>query len=176
MMSNCLLCTLLDYYSANWHVLDYLIVGVTLSYFATVIWIDIRNYRIPFLLSGVGLVISLIWGAHFNTIMNALLGGLAGLVSVSLLYLGGLFFRRIVNRNSRVELETPFGFGDVPFGVIMGMFMGWPDVICGFIIAFILAGIFALLILLLRKESHKIRALPLAPFFIAGWLFSSFVY
>ncbi len=51
-MSNYLLCTLIDNYSANWHMLDYLIVGVTLSYFATVIWIDIRNYRIPFLLSG----------------------------------------------------------------------------------------------------------------------------
>ncbi len=101
--------------------------------------------------------------------MNALLGGLAGLVSVSLLYLGGLFFRRKVNRNSMVELETPFGFGDVPFGVIMGMFMGWPDVIRGFIIAFILAGIFASSDSIITKgESQDSRSAPGS--FFHSWL------
>lgn len=159
----------------NWQWLDYLIALVAFSYLATVVWIDIRSYRIPFLLSGLGVIISLAWGSHFNTVLNAILGGFVGLVFGVLLYLGGLLFHRVSKMRDRQLSDFPFGFGDIPFGCVMGMFIGWPGVINGFIFALLLAGFFSLMIIIFRKSNLVMSALPLAPFFVVGWILSTII-
>ena len=63
------------------------------------------------------------------------------------------------------------GFGDVKFAFFMGLFLGWPGIIVGLFLAWIMGGIIAVGLLVMGKAKMK-SAIPFGPFLVAGTFFS----
>jgi leader peptidase (prepilin peptidase)/N-methyltransferase len=64
------------------------------------------------------------------------------------------------------------GSGDVTLGGFLGLFLGWNSfeaVLLGLLVAFLTAGVFALLAVLLRKAGRNTR-FAFGPFLIVGAL------
>lgn len=61
------------------------------------------------------------------------------------------------------------GFGDVKFAFPMGLLLGWPQVIVGVFIAFILGSVVGVGLLVSGKKQLK-QPIPFGPFLIAGTL------
>ena len=69
-----------------------------------------------------------------------------------------------------VEVDPPFGFGDVKLGLLIGMVCGFPEVIVAVYIAFVSGGIIASLLVLLRLRRPRMTPTPAPPSEIAEWL------
>ncbi|MEK7124261.1 MAG: prepilin peptidase [Patescibacteria group bacterium] len=59
------------------------------------------------------------------------------------------------------------GFGDVKLAVLLGLLLGFPNVLAGLFLAFFFGAIIGLIIILLKKGGLKSQ-LPFAPFLILG--------
>lgn len=71
-----------------------------------------------------------------------------------------LYVLRLVSRGG-------LGLGDVKFGVVLGVWLGPPLLYVAFLLAFVMGGGFAALLLLLRQIRWNAR-LPFGPFLAAG--------
>jgi leader peptidase (prepilin peptidase) / N-methyltransferase len=60
-----------------------------------------------------------------------------------------------------------FGLGDVKFALPMSLLLGWPNILVGIFIAFILGSIVGLILLFSQKRKLK-QAIPFAPFLVTG--------
>lgn len=106
-----------------------------------------------------------------------------GIVISSLSYLGDLSSLRVATVTGVVSASafllvvvvTKFrgmGLGDVKLAFLMGLLLGWPKTIVAFWSAFILGGITATILLLLKRT--KISAtIALGPFLVIGTLISA---
>ncbi len=65
------------------------------------------------------------------------------------------------------------GFGDVKYGIFMGLFLGWPNILVGLFIAYIFGAIVGLLLLCVKKKNFK-SEIPFGPFLIFGTLVAFF--
>lgn len=65
------------------------------------------------------------------------------------------------------------GFGDVKFVIFMGFFLGFPNIIVGLFISFLLGAIIGLLLIAVKKKKIKSQV-PFAPFLIIGTLVAYF--
>lgn len=65
------------------------------------------------------------------------------------------------------------GFGDVRFAFFMGLFLGFPNVLVGLFLAFVLGAIVGLLLMLAKKKGRKDK-LPFGPFLIIGTIAAFF--
>jgi leader peptidase (prepilin peptidase)/N-methyltransferase len=103
---------------------------------------------------------------------KVLLGGLAGLVILWLMYLLGLAFSRwMARRRGRPLEEVAFGFGDVMLGGLIGLVVGWPGVILAVLTGVLVAGIFSLGYLgwmVVRGRYSAYTAIPYGPFLLVG--------
>ena len=59
------------------------------------------------------------------------------------------------------------GGGDVKLAFALGLILGWPDIAIALFFAFLLGGLFGLILLISRKKTMK-DYLPLAPFLVVG--------
>ncbi|HWL36490.1 MAG TPA: prepilin peptidase [Frankiaceae bacterium] len=69
------------------------------------------------------------------------------------------------------------GFGDVKLAGVLGLYLGWlgwPEWFTGWMLGFLLGGIWGVGVLLLRRGSRKTQ-IPYGPFMIAGALVAIFV-
>lgn len=113
--------------------------------------IVIPSYFVGILLLG---ATGLISGNH-----NALFRALFGMTALSLFYFG-------------MALIYPggMGMGDVKFAGVLGLFLGylgWDVLLVGAFAAFVLGGIFALGLILLRK-ANRTSGIPFGPWMLAG--------
>ncbi len=65
------------------------------------------------------------------------------------------------------------GFGDVKFVIFMGLFLGFPNIIVGLFISFLLGAIIGLVLILIKRKKIKSQV-PFAPFLIVGTLIAYF--
>ncbi len=69
------------------------------------------------------------------------------------------------------EVEDALGFGDVNLAGIVGLLLGWPEVVGGLLLAIIAGGVVSGLIMLVMAVLRKYKAMtaiPYAPFLILG--------
>lgn len=59
------------------------------------------------------------------------------------------------------------GFGDVKLALVMGLLLGWPKTAVAFWVAFIMGGLAAVILLVLRKTKLS-ATIPLGPFLVLG--------
>jgi leader peptidase (prepilin peptidase) / N-methyltransferase len=92
-------------------------------------------------------------------------GWLDSLVGV---VLGGGIFLLII-----VASRGGMGGGDMKLGAMLGAFLGWKLVLVAILIAILAGGVFAIVVLLLRRKGRK-DAVPFGPFLALGGVVSLF--
>ncbi|MBD3300436.1 MAG: hypothetical protein GF347_03730 [Candidatus Moranbacteria bacterium] len=130
--------------------------------------IDLKHYIIPNRLVYPGIIIVLLnnllvslfdqtlWLDFFNSAFY--LGILGALIS------GGFFFLQVY-----ISKEKWMGWGDVKFGVFMGLLLGFPNILAGLFLAYVLGAFVGLI--LLNLKSKKINSeIPFGPFLCMGTL------
>lgn len=139
-------------------------------YFALVMTMDIAYRIVMHPVSIAGAIIGLLLGIYMNGIPRTLLGGAIGFgIMFGLYYLGGLF-TRIMSRIRKQEIEeVALGYGDVNISGVLGLMVGFPQIVTGLMIAIIVAGVFSALFILgmlLLKRYQAFSAIPYAPFLV----------
>ena len=66
------------------------------------------------------------------------------------------------------------GFGDVKFAFLMGLILGFPDIVVGLYIAFLTGAIVGCILIIWRKKRIFGTAIPFGPFLVMGTLMSIF--
>ena len=137
------------------------------SLFIAIAVIDLELTIIPDKLVLPGVVLAFA-AAHFGPVgeerslagafASTAAGGGLGLGLMLTIYLGSLAVYRHTGG---------FGFGDVKLGLLIGLVIGYPDVAVGFYFAFVLGGVVAVLLLLLKLRARK-DTLPYGPFLVGG--------
>lgn len=141
------------------------------AYFVLVVIIDLEHRLILHPISWIGAVIGLLVGTYQKGIVFTLLGGAAGYGIMFILYYLGVLFNRLVSRMRGQETEDALGFGDVNLAGIVGLLLGWPEIVGGLLIAILSGGLVSGLILIRMKLSRSYQAMtaiPYAPFLILG--------
>jgi prepilin signal peptidase PulO-like enzyme (type II secretory pathway) len=65
------------------------------------------------------------------------------------------------------------GFGDVKLALLLGLLLGFPNILCGIFLAFLFGAIIGLGLIILEKKGLKSQ-MPFAPFLIIGTFLSMF--
>ena len=146
--------------------------GVILAYgslFIAVSVIDMERLIIPDKLVLPGVVLAFA-AAHFgpvgdgrvlgDTFVRVVAGGALGFGAMLLVYVASY----LVYRSS-----AGFGFGDVKLGALIGLVIGFPEVLIALYFAFLLGGVIAVILLALRLKGRR-DVLPYGPFLAAGAL------
>ena len=101
---------------------------------------------------------------------SSLAGGVAGGLVFSLVYAGGLIYRRFLA--SRAEIPTAFGKGDICLMAMGGFVLGFPNVLVAMAAAVFLGGAGALAWLaavrLRGRGYERFTALPYGPYILAA--------
>ncbi|MFA6251910.1 MAG: prepilin peptidase [Candidatus Paceibacterota bacterium] len=126
---------------------------------------DARHYLIPDRITFSGIVVSLCWIAfsfYFKT-FNAgdVLSFIYSSVFASLFFFCLWFFSK----------GKAMGFGDVKLVFLMGLILGFPNIIVALFFAFALGAIIGL-ILIMRGSKKMKSQVPFGPYLIAGTLFA----
>jgi leader peptidase (prepilin peptidase) / N-methyltransferase len=166
--------------------MGYFLGMILLTYFATVTVIDLEHRLILHPTSVFGALFGLGLGAWLHGFVPTLLGGLAALAIMSVLYLLGVFFARI--RASRLKAtgrqtddEEALGFGDVILAGVLGLILGWPFIWFGLLLGILLGGVIGVALILYwllanrMEEKALMTFMPYGPFFIASVFLILFV-
>jgi prepilin signal peptidase PulO-like enzyme (type II secretory pathway) len=65
------------------------------------------------------------------------------------------------------------GFGDVKYGIFMGLFLGWPEILVGLFVAYVSGALIGSLLLAIKRKKFK-SEIPFGPFLIFGTLVAFF--
>lgn len=147
---------------------------LVLFVFALITVIDIEHRLILHIVSGpAALAIGLMRALDPNQgLTKTLLGGLAGFGGFLLLYfLGQLFASGMSKLQGKQIEEVAFGFGDVTLAGLIGLTVGWTGVIVALVLGILLAGIFSLIVILVRlfrRSYSPFMPIPYGPFLILG--------
>lgn len=159
--------------------IDFWVASVLLVFFAVVVVIDIEYRLILLPVSLVGAVGGAILGWKLNGLESTILGGIAGFaIMLGLYFLGVLFMRAVSRSGSAPTDESALGFGDVYLSGVIGLMLGWMDIIGGLLFAMIIGGIISLLYILitwLTKRYRPLSAIPYGPFLVIGAMIYLFV-
>jgi leader peptidase (prepilin peptidase) / N-methyltransferase len=111
-------------------------------------------------------------------LLNTMLGGLAAISISMIIFIFGRLFTDLLGRlrHRKIE-EVAFGFGDVLFSGVIGLLIGWPQILHCLLVTILAGGLFSLiylLILLGQRRYNFGRALPVAPLLIFGAIWASY--
>jgi leader peptidase (prepilin peptidase)/N-methyltransferase len=139
-----------------------------LLYLLLVIVIDVEHRIIMHITSLFGALLGLLVGSWLHGFGSTLIGGVAGFLSMGLVYLLGFGFVRLLGKIRHEEVgEEAMGFGDVTLATVMGLMLGWPGILTGLVLTFILGGVISLIFLgavaLARKDTVNL-SIPYGPF------------
>lgn len=101
-----------------------------------------------------------------NDILNSSL--FSGVLAASLVF---AFFFSL----SALSKEKWMGMGDAYLVILLGLILGWPQILLGLLLAFAFGASVGLALVLLKKKKLKSQ-LPFAPFLVVGTIFSLFFY
>ncbi len=122
--------------------------------------IDLDHQLIPDVISIPGIVVGLA--------VSTLTGRPGWLDSLVGVVIGGGIFLLII-----VASRGGMGGGDMKLGAMLGAFLGWKLVLVAILIAILAGGVFAIVVLLLRRKGRK-DAVPFGPFLALGGVVSLF--
>ncbi len=127
---------------------------------------DVKHYIIPdfatFSLIGVSFLY-LVFLAFTENDLEILFFGIFSAIG-SFLFFFTIFY---------ITKGKGMGFGDVKFVVFMGLFLGFPNILIGLFISFVLGAIIGLTLIALKRKKIKSQV-PFAPFLIIGTLLAYF--
>ena len=139
--------------------LEYWQLLLLLVYLILVAVVDVEHRLILHIVSLAGSFLCLYLGIYLHGLTSTLIGGLAGLTIMYLLYLGGRLFVKILARwRDYSDVDEALGFGDVILSGVIGLLLGWPGIMVGLILAVILAGVVSLFFLVILLITHRYRA------------------
>lgn len=160
---------------------------IVLIYFGVVVVIDLEHRLILHPTSLFGAVLGLIVGTYIfsrnNGILSgaltSLLGGIAGFVIMYLLYQFGALVARLRARRMRAagqaeDDEEALGSADVLLTGILGLMLGWPNIILGITAGALVGGVVGLLALIghfVKKryaENSLMTFIPYGPSLVLG--------
>jgi len=173
-----------------------LALGLTvLTYFSIIVVIDIEHRLILHLTSIAGAVLGLVVGILIFSKANgvpfaalkSILGGIAGFVIMFTLYQFGALVARIRTRRMQAAGQTSddeeaLGGGDVFLAGVLGLMLGWPNIILGLTYGALIGGFISVLaiIQLFVKRRYTENALmtfiPYGPSLILGAFYVLFFY
>jgi leader peptidase (prepilin peptidase) / N-methyltransferase len=141
---------------------------LVVAYFGLVIVIDMEHRLVMHPVSIAGAVVGLAFGTFRHGLWMTLLGAAIGFaIMLTIYYLGLAFVRFISKKKGSIEAQEGIGFGDVILSGVLGLFLGFPGIFLGLILAIVLGGVISLFILLFmvaKKEYKAFSAIPYAPF------------
>lgn len=139
--------------------IGFLVVGVVLSV------IDIRTHRLPhrIVLPSYPIALAVLAVSCLAGMPWARLGGaVAGMLVMAAFYA----LLRVLSRRG-------MGGGDVTLAGLIGIFLGWQGwgaVFIGLLAAFVLGGVYSLMLILARRAQRR-TAIPFGPWMVAGaWI------
>ncbi len=162
--------------------LGYVLGLVLITYFATVFIIDLEHRLILHPTSIVGGLLGLSAGWLSHGLIPTLIGGLAGLGIMLILYYFGVLFSRLRARRLRTfgaaaDDEEALGAGDVILAGILGLALGWPLIWFGLLLGILLGGLYGLILVIAMNITRKYQGkalmvfMPYGPFFILSAFF-----
>jgi len=171
LISAIVICILLKFFPFS--ILGFWATLPILIFLGVILVIDIEHHAVLVETSMFGFVLFFIYGIILNGLRRTIIGALAGFLIMLIFYFLGLAFSKIVGKLRHQEIdEVAFGFGDVGFGLILGLLTGWPLIVGAIFISFLAFGAFSLVLffaLLLSRRYHAFSsALPFTPYLILG--------
>jgi prepilin signal peptidase PulO-like enzyme (type II secretory pathway) len=173
-----------------------LILGlIVLTYFGLIIVIDLEHHLILHPTSLAGALLGLISGTVIyskidsipSALLTSILGGVAGFTIMFIIYQFGAFVARI--RAKRMQAagqgsddEEALGGGDVYLAGVLGLMLGWPNIMLGLTYGVLVGGLVSLLaiIQLLVKRRYAQNSLmtfiPYGPSLILGAFYVLYFY
>jgi len=148
----------------------YFVCALTLMVFFTVVSvIDIEHRVILKIEIFIGLILAFLIGIFRNGILSCLFGAGVGVSLFLGSYLLGKIYVRIrySSEMQNREIEPAIGFGDMCFGFIISLLLGWSEILIGLFLSVLFTGIFGSFILarrIVNREDTKNLYLPLTPF------------
>ncbi len=143
-----------------------------LAFFSLVAVIDLEYRLVLHPVSLAGAVIGLAVGIWQKGPVDTLLGGAAGFGMMFLLYYFGILFTRLMARIRHQEIdEVALGYGDVNLAGVIGLMLGWPEIVGGLLLAILLGGLISALIMAgmaVLRRYKAMTAIPYAPFLLIG--------
>ena len=155
---------------------------VLLYYFAitsaliAIAFTDIKYGIIPFKVVGVAATIVVFWyflfpGLYITPLEAAGLGLQTDILNSVASGIGvALFFFALF----MITKGRGLGFGDVVYAFLMGLVLGFPNVILALYLAFVTGAIVALLLILTKRKKFKGGTIPFGPFLVTGTIVSLF--
>lgn len=140
-------------------------------FFGVVIVIDVELKLILHPVSIAGSVLGLAIGLALYGPGPTLLGGAAGYAILFILYWLGALFTRLTRRLQGDDEEVALGYGDVNLAGVLGLMVGWPNILISLILSVLIAGAFSVIFILITLVLRRYRAfmaIPYGPFLIAG--------
>jgi len=151
-----------DYPMAFWLVLLAGLYFLVMAAWLTVI--DVKHHLLPnrivfpsAAIAGVLLLLASLLMFDAGAALRTILGGVVLLVVYAIL---------------RLIYPAGMGFGDVKLAFVLGLYLGfvsWPAVMWGTVLAFILAALWGIALMALRRGTGKTE-IPFGPFMLAGAL------
>ena len=140
------------------------IVGLLFGLFIAAVFVvifvyDLKHYLIPDIVVYAGIAASLLYLGALSVFTEGipLIGGVVAAVIASGFFLS-LF---LVSRGKWM------GFGDVKLGFLMGLVVGFPNILVALLIAFIVGAITGVILIYLKRKTMKAEV-PFGPFLILG--------
>lgn len=142
---------------------------LAISSFLIVLFVyDLKHYILPdkILLPAIGIVALYNFGFWISDSFGIPTPPTSALLS-ALGAAGFFLFIFLVSRGSAM------GFGDVKLAFLMGLFLGWPNILVALFTAFLSGAIVGIILILLKKKGMK-SEVPFGPFLISGTFFALF--
>ncbi len=171
LFSAIVLCILVNFFPFS--ILGFWAALPILIFLGVIMVIDIEHRAVLFETSIFGFVLFCIYGMIMNGLLRTIIGALAGFLIMLIFYYLGIALTTIAGkiRHQKID-EVAFGFGDVCFGLILGLLTGWPSIFRAITISIYAFGAFSLVLffalLLSRRYRAFASALPFTPFLILG--------
>ncbi len=143
-------------------IIDVVYIFTVLSFIILIFVFDLKHYIIPNIAVYSLITISFFYSLYFYSFSEILFYILAAFLA------SGFFLLLYV-----VSSGKWIGMGDVKYGVFMGFFLGWPKILIGLFIAYIVGALVGVMLMAFEKKNIK-SEIPFGPFLIVGTLTAYF--
>lgn len=120
---------------------------------------DFKHYLILDRITLPAMAVALIWhvinSPAWSTLLNLMLAAVVG---------GGFFLLQFI-----ISQGKWIGGGDIRLGALMGFILGWPNVVVGLMLAYVIGAVFSIFMLLLKKKQWGSK-IPFGTFLTVGTL------
>ena len=149
---------------------------IYMAIFALIVVIDVEHKLILFVViipSAALAVLDALLTVYQPTVVNSLIGGVAGFAIFFMVYNGGFLFTYVMGRLRGKKIdEVAFGYGDVMMATVSGLILGWQAFLFSMFITVFLGAFGALIYLFVKifvgGKYTLFAAIPYGPYIVAG--------